>query len=267
MQDREQDWEEERALLETVAREAGVIALRYFQNAPKTWEKAGGAGPVTEADLAVDTHLRNRLMGARPGYGWLSEETEDGPERLTAERVYVVDPIDGTRSFIEGSDTWAVSAALVLRGDVVAGVVHLPAHDLTYSAALGKGAAKNGAPIRASTKDDLEAAQVLAARSTFSERFWERVPPRPKLAFRSSLAYRMALLAEGRFDAMVTLRPTWEWDIAAGALLVSEAGGAVATTAGPPKFNSPDALQPGILAGSKALVHAYGSFGARLPRD
>ncbi|MEL6914821.1 MAG: 3'(2'),5'-bisphosphate nucleotidase CysQ [Pseudomonadota bacterium] len=252
-------------LLEDAAREAGEIALRHFRSDPKTWDKGGGAGPVTEADLAVDTHLRQRLLGALPGMGWLSEETEDGPDRLSRAATFIVDPIDGTRAFIEGSNTWAISAALVEEGRPVAAVVHLPARALTYTAARGQGARKNGAPIRAARESTPETADVLSARSNFTPRYWRRVPPRPELSFRSSLAYRMALVAEGRFDAMLTLRNTWEWDVAAGTLLVTEGGGRVTTTRGAPRFNGPSAALPGLLAGAETLVDAYASHGPRLP--
>ncbi|MEM9438043.1 MAG: 3'(2'),5'-bisphosphate nucleotidase CysQ, partial [Pseudomonadota bacterium] len=232
---------------------------------PVTWEKSDGAGPVTEADLATDKLLRERLLAARPSFGWLSEETEDSPERLEQETVYIVDPIDGTRSFIGGSNTWAISAALTHQGSPVAAVVHLPSRGLTYTAALGHGATKNGAPISASHASDPVEAKLLSAKVNFTDRFWQSTPHRPDLSFRSSLAYRMALVAEGKFDAMITLRPTWEWDVAAGALLVTEAGGAAATTQGAPRFNSAGAQLPGLLAGASALIEHYVSHGPRLP--
>jgi len=103
-------------LLISAAQEAGVLATRYSGPTAKRWDKAGDAGPVTEADLAVDALLRDRLTAARPDYGWLSEETPDNPDRLTRKRVFIIDPIDGTRSFIEGSATWAHSLAIAEEG-------------------------------------------------------------------------------------------------------------------------------------------------------
>lgn len=252
-------------LIRKAAEAAGKIALGYFTAEVRAWEKDGGAGPVTEADLAVDSFLRDTLTDARPGFGWLSEETEDGSERLSRSDVFIVDPIDGTRSFIEGSKTWAISIAVACDGVVMAGVVHLPARGLTYAAELGGGAMCNRSPVRTSPAKELETARVLSAKSNFKPDYWHNVPPRPELHFRSSLAYRMACVAEGRFDAMLTLRPTWEWDVAAGSLLVTEAGGSVATTTGMPRFNNASPLLDGIVAGAPNLVASYLEHGPRLP--
>ena len=111
-------------LLTDAAREAGKIAAKFFHSSAEKWDKPGGQGPVTEADLAVDAMLREELTSARCNYAWLSEETEDNPDRLGAERVFIVDPIDGTRSFIEGSTTWAHSLAIARNGRVEAAVVY-----------------------------------------------------------------------------------------------------------------------------------------------
>lgn len=252
------------ALLLDAAAEAGAIALRHFQRDPKTWDKGGGAGPVTEADLEVDTMLRTNLLSAR-SYGWLSEETEDDTARLTEDSVFIVDPIDGTRSFIEGSRTWAVSLALAVKGQIQEAVVHLPARDLTFAASRGSGATLNGQRLSASQASP-GGESILSAKSNFTPRYWREVPGKPDLSFRSSLAYRLALVAEGRFDAMLTLRSTWEWDVAAGVLLATEAGAKVATTdGGAPRFNSPSASLPGILAGAPRVVDHYLAHGPRLP--
>ena len=160
------------ALLIDAAREASVIALSYWQKSPRAWQKEAGQGPVTEADLAVDRMLRVELLAARPGYGWLSEETEDDALRLGRERVFIVDPIDGTRAFVEGGASWAHSLAIVERGAVVAAVVALPARQRLYTAQTGKGAALNGVPLRASRDPELDGARVLATRATFDERHW-----------------------------------------------------------------------------------------------
>ncbi len=214
------------SLLIDAALEAGKIATRFSGREAQRWDKPEGAGPVTEADLAVNAMLEQRLPAARPGYGWLSEETEDGPDRLSRERVFIVDPIDGTRSFAEGARTWAHSLAVAEHGHVTAAVIYLPLRDLLFAAALGAGATLNNAPIRASDCDSLEVADILAAKPTLEPHHWRnRRTPGFKRAHRPSLAYRMALVAQGRFDGMLTLRPSWEWDIAAGDLILREAGG------------------------------------------
>lgn len=242
-------------LLIRAARDAGDIATRYWRGAPQVWDKPGNQGPVSEADLAVDAALRETLLAARPDYGWLSEETEDNPARLDAENVFIVDPIDGTRAFVAGERTFAHSLAISRNGEIVAGVVYLPARDKLYSAATGQGAYLNDEPIQVSSRGALSGADVLAAKPTFRPEFWQRDPGVTR-HFRTSLAYRMCLVAEGAFDAMLTLRDTWHWDIAAGAVIVSEAGGAVTDrTGGHLRFNSPVAQSAGTVAGGQA-VHA-----------
>lgn len=242
------------ALLVEAAEAAGRIAARYWRARPKQWEKGEGAGPVTEADLAIDRMLRERLTKARPGYGWLSEETEDHPARLSAERAFIVDPIDGTRAFIAGEPTWAHSLAVIEDGRPIAGVVHLPVREKTYAAALHAGATLNGAAIRASARREVAGAIFLAHRASFDARHWRGAVPKVDRAFRPSLAYRLCLVAEGRFDGMLTLRPTWEWDIAAGALVATEAGALVTTRRGAAlAFNNPDPRVDGVLAAGRAL--------------
>ena len=199
--------------------------------------------------------MPQHLRGARPDYGWLSEESEDSAARLGASRVFIVDPIDGTRSLIEGTDLWAHSLAVAERGVITAAVIHLPMRDALYAAAAGQGATLNGAPIRAGRARDLADAHVLIARPALEPRHWldGRVPALRR-AFRPSLAYRLALVAEGRFDAMLTLRPTWEWDVAAGDLILREAGAAISDRRGGPLvFNNPVPQVAGVLAANPGL--------------
>ena len=233
-------------LLTEAAEAAGQEALRYWRKDPKVWEKGDGAGPVTEADLAVDALLADRLQGARPDYGWLSEETEDGPDRLSKSRVFILDPIDGTRSFIAGERTWAISVAVVEDGVPVAGVIYLPARDVIF-AATAEAATRNGARI--GVRDPVEASSIdiLAPRAAMDALGWTD-GREAKRHFRPSLAYRMALVAEGRFDAMITLRDAWEWDIAAGSVIARAAGAAVSDRAGQAlRFNSRNAKTDGVL--------------------
>jgi myo-inositol-1(or 4)-monophosphatase len=242
------------ALLVAAAEAAGAIAARHFGRGPEAWDKGGGLGPVTEADMEIDAMLRDMLLGARPDHGWLSEETEDGPERLDAERVFVVDPLDGTRAFIAGEPSFAHSLALVEAGRVVAGVVHLPKLGRTYAARAGGGAERNGAPIRVAARRRLEGATVIAPRNNLEPAHWPGGMPDVRRHFRPSLAYRLCLMAEGRFDAMLTLRPTWEWDVAAGSLIAAEAGAAVTTRSGDaPRFNKEKAQVGGLVAANPAL--------------
>lgn len=245
------------SLLINAARASGEIAQRFWKRSPKTWEKTGGHGPVTEADLAVDAMLRETLLSQRPDYGWLSEETEDTQERLGAQKVFIVDPIDGTRAFIEGGRTWAHSLAIADNGRVTAAVVFLPVKDRMFEARAGGGAFLNGEKLAASARNAVEGATVLAARSNFETHHWRDGAPPMQRKFRSSLAYRLSLVGQGRYDAMLTLRDTWEWDIAAGTLIVQEAGGLVTDKhSNALAFNNPEPKLPGVLAAGKTLHHA-----------
>tara|TARA_R110002094_G_scaffold13175_1_gene23636 strand:- start:10154 stop:10930 length:777 start_codon:yes stop_codon:yes gene_type:complete len=245
------------ALLTDAARMAGRVATSFVGGTAQRWDKPGGAGPVTEADLAVNDLLHSVLRLARPDYGWLSEETEDNETRLSHEHVFIIDPIDGTRSFVEGSSTWAHSLAVAKNGIVTAAVVYLPLRNKLYAAGLGLGATLNGKPIAASEISDLSGATILATRPAMIADHWaSKTEPNFKRSHRPSLAYRLALVAEGRFDAMITLRRSWEWDIAAGALIIAEAGGTCTDQAGIAlQFNNPDPRLNGVVAGG-ALVHA-----------
>ena len=243
------------ALLIEAAQAAGDLARDMLAHPLETREKCGGAGPVTAIDMAVDAALAAHLRGARPDYGWLSEESEDSAARLGASRVFIVDPIDGTRSLIEGTGLWAHSLAVAERGVITAAVIHLPMRDALYAAAAGQGATRNGVPIRAGVRTELADAHVLIARPALEPRHWldGRVPALRR-AFRPSLAYRLALVAEGRFDAMLTLRPTWEWDVAAGDLILREAGAAISDRRGGPLvFNTPQPQVAGVLAANPGL--------------
>ena len=242
-------------LLIEAARAAGRIATGFGGASARRWDKPGGAGPVTEADIAVNEMLEARLRAARPDYGWLSEESEDSAERLGRERVFIIDPLDGTRSFAEGADSWAHSLAVAERGEIVAAVIYLPARDRLYAARRGGGATLNGVPIRASDRAVLEEATILAAKPNLRARHWRggRVP-RFSRAYRPSLAYRLALVAQGRFDGMLTLRPSWEWDVAAGALILREAGALCTDRSGAAlRFNNPNPKVDGVIAAGAAI--------------
>jgi len=263
------------ALLTEAAIAAGSLTLRYFRRDPEHWSKYGGS-PVSEADHASDALLREMLMGARPGYGWLSEESEDDLNRLNRSRVFIVDPIDGTRAFLRGEPAYGVSVAVVEDGLPVAGVVHMPARGETYAAALGGGAtferqavehpvanefdppeplviAKGS--IQVSERKQIDGSKTLITRPNLNPDLWRRTPPQVAPSHRPSLAWRLCLVAKGRVDALVTLRGTFDWDVAAGALMVSEAGGVSRTRTGEaPVFNTPDAHLPGFISGPKALV-------------
>ncbi|MEP2716346.1 3'(2'),5'-bisphosphate nucleotidase CysQ [Pseudophaeobacter sp.] len=237
-------------LLTRAAEAAGDIALKYSGPTAKRWDKPGGQGPVTEADLAVNAMLEDMLPQARPDYGWLSEESEDSDTRLGKERVFIVDPIDGTRSFAEGSATWAHSLAIANRGEITAAVIYLPQRELFYSASKGGGAFCNGKPIMVAPPAPLKATKVLTAKPNLDAQHWQHgSAPEFHRSYRPSLAYRLARVADGGYSAMLTLRRSWEWDIAAGDLILREAGGLTSTRLGAPlRFNNASPLLDGVVA-------------------
>ena len=242
-------------LLIDAAKAASRIALHYWRSDQKVVDKPDGAGPVSEGDLAVDTALKEQLTQARPGYGWLSEETEDTPARLSQERVFIVDPIDGTRSYVDGQETWAHSLAVVENGQPTAAVVYLPARDKLYAAALGQGATLNGQAISCGTRRQADGASILVPKGNLDPQHWRGGVPSFERHFRPSLAYRLCLIADGRFDVMLTLRDAWEWDIAGGALIAAEAGAQITDRLGAPlMFNSERAKTIGVLT-SNATLH------------
>ncbi len=244
------------ALLHDAAKGAGAIAAKHFKRAPRVWDKGGTLGPVTEADLAVNDYLQTRLTAARPAYGWMSEESDPLGDlsRTRKAATFVIDPIDGTRAFIDGQKSFAHALAVVVDGAPVAAVVHLPLLDLTYTATRGSGAFLNGQPLRASARTALTGARVLATKPAFEPHHWPGGVPNVERHCRPSLAWRLALVGEGAFDALITLRDAWDWDIAAAALIATEAGVRISNRDGAVlRFNQPEARNPGILAAPRAL--------------
>lgn len=258
-------------LLLQAAQGAGRIAAQHFGRPVQSWDKGDGQGPVTEADLAVNDHLQTVLRAARPAYGWLSEESDPltAPQgRMQAQATFVIDPIDGTRAFIDGQNSFAHALAVVVAGQPVAAVVHLPMLALTYAARAGQGAWLNGQPIHASTRTVLAGARVLANRANMDPQHWRAGPPPVDRHFRPSLAWRLALVGEGAFDAMLTLRPAWDWDIAAAALIAAEAGVTLTDRHGAAlRFNRADARNAGVLAAPPALHAALMDQIAPIPQE
>lgn len=245
------------ALLADAARAAGDIAMRFWRQNPLVWDKGGDHGPVTEADLAVNDMLKATLLVARPDYGWLSEETPDSADRLSAERVFILDPIDGTRAFVAGEDNFAVSLAVAEAGRVVAGAVMMPAKNRLYTGEIGGPARCNGVEIRAGMRADLVGSNLLATKANMEPSHWPGGVPDLKRSFRTSLAYRLCLAAEGRYDGMITFRDTWEWDIAAGSLICDCAGARVTDRTGAAlRFNVPGAMTAGVIATNPTLHSA-----------
>ena len=250
-------------LLATAAREAGEIAMRWFRHDPKVWQKAGGS-PVSEADLAVDRHLKARLLAARPDYGWLSEETADGPERLEHTRVFVVDPIDGTRAFVDGDEQWTVSLAVVAAGRPIAAALVQPPTGALWLAASGAGARRNGEALRVDDRAELVGARVSGPRK-YLDRSAMREAGFATRRFVPSLALRIAQVADGRLDIAYGSGNAHDWDLAAADLLVQEAGGRVAVPSGAPLvYNRAVPRHPPLVAAVPGLFDAASDLLARI---
>lgn len=213
--------EDDIKLLKSAAVHAGIIALGFFRTDLKTWTK-NVSSPVSEADIAVDNFLTSALRAARPDYGWLSEETIDSPERMGRERVFIVDPIDGTRGFINGEDSWTISLAVVENGRPIAGVVYAPVRDEMYVAGKGLGSECNGRPLDASPVAGR--GRLIPAPAAVHHELANAGIDYEKGPLYPSLAYRLVQVAAGRLAACVARRGAQDWDIAGADLILTEAG-------------------------------------------
>ena len=234
-------------LAQEAARKASDVIMSYFRDEYEIKEKGEG-NPVTTADLEADRILKEALLGARPDDGWLSEETVDSEERLGKSRVWIVDPIDGTKEFIQGIPQFAVSIALAVDGDIQVAVVCNPAKNELFSAVRGEGATLNGKPIRVTPLAELADASILASRSEVKRGEFDQFVDYAITPI-GSIAYKLALVAGGQADLTFTLTPKNEWDFAGGALLITEAGGRIHVLGDhPQKFNQPDPLVTGVVS-------------------
>lgn len=215
---------EDRHLLNVAVREAGTIAMRFYQTKLKTWMKDGDS-IVTEADIAVNDHLHKALALMRPGYGWLSEETKDDAIRLTRERVWVVDPIDGSRAFAKGKPHFTISVALVELGRPVLAALFNPATDEFFEAEIGRGALLNGKATLVGHRARIEGSRMAAYGPMFKHPAWSEPWPAMEIIERNSVAYRIALVACDQADAALALNTKNDWDLAAAELILLEAGG------------------------------------------
>ena len=245
-----------KAALEAAVREAGALAARSFQTTVKSWDKTGGS-PVSEVDMAVDKFLRERLMRLAPDCGWLSEETEDDLIRLDSPRMWIVDPIDGTRAYLTGRTDWSISIALVENGRPVLAAIFAPMQEALYVAATGAGATLNGTTVKATAGADFDTAHAAGPKPML-----ERLAPvAPRLVAEPkvfSLALRLARVAAGTLDLAFASENSHDWDLAAADLLVHEAGGALTTFAGQQLiYNRADPLHGALVAAGRSRHEAF----------
>jgi len=238
------------------AKEAGAIIMEYYKADYEIHDK-GYHNPVTTADHAADSLLKEMLTESCPDYGWLSEETVDSPDRLSKERVWVVDPLDGTKEFIEGVPQFVVSIAIVENGEPVVGVLYNPVTKDTFAAAKGEGAFLNDNPIHCVTKDSVGDMVILNSRSETRRGLWEPFANTfGELRAIGSVAYKLGLTAAGKADIFASLRPKNEWDICAGNCIINEAGGKLIDLNGNIRRYNQEytIIEPGLIAGETEAV-------------
>ncbi|MEO0549888.1 MAG: inositol monophosphatase family protein [Pseudomonadota bacterium] len=250
------DYAEDLNTLLRVAKEAGELAEGFLKRGNlESWDKSKNH-PVTEADIAVNTLIRERLMAARPDYGWLSEETVPDAESRVRQRVWVVDPIDGTRAFMRGEPYWCIGMGVIDAGKAKVGVVHAPQLGETYSARIGAGAHLNGDPIHVTDCEQEAGCRIITNEGMLTHPAWP--VPWPKLHLANpkpnATLIRICWVASGRYDAALTLWRKSDWDLAAAAIIVQEAGGLATTHLKEPfVFNRGEPAQRSLLAAGKTL--------------
>lgn len=235
---------------------AGEILQRYFRDGGYQIDSKGKNNPVTTADFEADSKLKQILCDAFPAYGWLSEETVDNDDRLTCERVWIVDPLDGTKEFIKGIPEFVVAIALTDHGVPVMGVTYNPIKHELFCGVRGAGCYLDGKAVTVSHTRTLDLATILASRSETARGEWKAYEGRVIVKAIGSVAYKLALVAAGHADATFTLTPKNEWDIASGVALIAAAGGRVTDLYGEEvRFNRSNVKVAGFVA-SNGHLHA-----------
>ena len=249
----EHPYKEELATAEEAVREAGTIIMGLFKGKFDVREKSRN-NPVTTADIEANRRIRQIITGKFAVDGWLSEEDQDTPKRLSSSRIWIIDPIDGTKEFIEGVPQFSVSIGFVVDGRPTVAAVYNPAENSLYKAAAGLGSYLNDEPIRVSSRSSLDGALLLVSRSE-PERKFQVFVDRCDIQQVGSIAFRLAKIAGGYGDGTLTFRSIHEWDICAGVLIVQEAGGKVVDGAGNAlMFNRPQAKHRGVVAANPAVA-------------
>jgi myo-inositol-1(or 4)-monophosphatase len=233
--------------------EAGKLALKWFKKDPEQWKKDDGS-LVSKADIEINDLLNKLLKNKNPEFGWLSEENEDDKSRLNKKITFVVDPLDGTKAFLEGKKEFSISVAIVKNGLPISGIVFSPSTDEMFEAEKNKGSWKNNKKVIISNYNRLEKCKMIAFKPMFSHPAWKEPWPKMDVENRNSIAYRMALVASGQYDAMMALNSKNDWDIAAGDLLISESGGIVTLhTNKKIIYNTENTKKPSVIGTNKAI--------------
>ncbi len=238
------------ALLIDTARTAGKIAREYYERGDaKVWDKSEN-NPVTEADIAVNEYLQTTLQAARPNYGWLSEETKDDASRLGAKRSFVIDPIDGTRAFMDAKPHFTICLAVIENGVAVVGVVYNPILDEMFEARAGGGARLNTRPIKPNDQHSIAGCSMIGYPRKFKRLGW----PDMRVSVRNSVAYRIVMVAAGLRDASVVFTPKSDWDLAAADIIAREAGAMISDLDGKAfHYAKDDVKENGVICASPRL--------------
>jgi len=257
-------WERELQVAIDTARRAGEIVREVYERPFEVIEKSHD-NPLTEADLRANECIQGAIAEAFPDDGWLSEETRDSHERLSRRRVWIVDPLDGTKEFTQHIPEFCICIALVDDGVPVVGVSYNPVTDELFAGADGHGLRINGAPAHCTDTADVQQARVLASRSEDKRGAWDPYKALMRVELTGSVAFKLALIAAGRADGTFSLTPKHEWDVCAGAALILAGGGRITDCDGLPlRFNSEKPLLPGIIATNAALFEPIRAVIARV---
>jgi len=259
--------ERELNVVKQAAREAGDAILRIADEHYRKAAQQADRTVVTKADIEADNILQKHLRTAFPDYGWLSEETRDDPERLERERVWIVDPMDGTREFVMHVPEFVVSVGLAEKGEIVLGVILNPRSGDLFEAVRGEGTRLNGQSVRCDHEPNGKP-KVEVSRSDIEKNRFDGYQPYIELRPMGSIAYKLARLAAGKSDSTLSVTPKNEWDIAAGVCLVTEAGGRVTDLAGKPhSFNEADTLLNGVIAATPGAYETISEAVAAVGKD
>jgi len=254
----------EMTVAQEAARAAGKVILRWYEGEYTVRDKSSDS-PVTEADTEANQCIHEHITAAFPDDGWLSEETRDSHERLARRRVWIVDPLDGTKEFTQHIPEFCVCIALVNDGAPVVGVNYNPVTDELFAGAEGHGLQVNGAPARCTDTADVAQARVLASRSEDKRGEWDPYKSLMKVELTGSVAFKLGLIAAGRADGTFSLTPKHEWDVCSGAALILAGGGRITDCHGVPlRFNSEKPLLPGIIATNAPLFDPIRAVIARV---
>lgn len=235
-------------------RVAGETALQYFRKNLEVTTKDDNS-PVSEADYAADAVLKHQLLGPFPDYGWISEESAS-LQGKNCDRTWIVDPIDGTRAFLNGKEDWCVSVALLENRRPALAAIFLPCSGDLYEGCAGQGAYLNNERLTTSRKKSIEGCCMVGYRDLFRSKKWARPWPSMTVEIYNSMAIRLARVADGRCDAALTLNAKSDWDLAAADLLVQEAGGMITDIQGLPfRYGQQPLRKPNVLA-SGAMLHS-----------